>query len=164
LVEPRTEQNDDVEEKDHSQPRHELIGILRSNIPRYHLFNGNVITPLLSRLQEMSENQTDFSDFREDLTLEDDDSTGFIKFAQILKSWRINNLPPLDPELEEFMFYLAMRNSEEGSNRIQIDELIECFDEDYLLRECKLDDPEGRFRPDDANSDQDDVDAYERLQ
>lgn len=60
------------------------------------------------------------------------------------------------------MLYLAMRNSNQGSERIQIDEFLDCFDEDYLLRECKLDDPEGRYRPDDSNCDQDDIDAFER--
>ena len=62
----------------------------------------------------------DLTDFKEDLTLEDEDSEGVIKFTQILKSWNVNNLPKLDEELEEFMFYLCMRNSE-GSDRIFIE-------------------------------------------
>ena len=57
------------------------------------------------------------NDFYEDLTLEDEDSEGVLKWSQIIKIWRINNLPQLDDELEEFLLWLAMRNSD-GSNRI----------------------------------------------
>ena len=59
------------------------------------------------------------NDFYEDLTLEDEDSEGVLKWSQIIKIWRINNLPQLDDELEEFLLWLAMRNSD-GSNRIYI--------------------------------------------
>ena len=43
------------------------------------------------------------NDFYEDLTLEDEDSEGVLKWSQIIKIWRINNLPQLDDELEEFL-------------------------------------------------------------
>lgn len=72
------------------------------------------------------------NDFYEDLTLEDEDSEGVLKWSQIIKIWRINNLPQLDDELEEFLLWLAMRNSD-GSNRIYIQKFFSIFQEDYLI-------------------------------
>ena len=77
----------------------------------YHLFNGIAVTSLLTRLHEMVSLEQ-MQDFSEDLALEDEAQQGAISWKVIMEAWRINKLPRLDEELMEFLFYLAMRNSE----------------------------------------------------
>ena len=52
-----------------------------------------------------------------------------------------------------------MRNSK-GSQSLDIDKLMEIFDEDYLLQNCKLDD-EDRFDPTDMQADSYDFEVYQ---
>ena len=75
-----------------------------------------------------------------------------------MEAWKINKLPRLDDELSEFLFYLAMRNSE-TSQQIYIQKFLEVFDEDYLLTNCKLDDTE-RFDQFEALPDSHDLQAF----
>jgi len=97
-------------------------------------------------------------DFAEDLTLEDEGQQGAIPWKTIMEAWKINKLPRLDDELSEFLFYLAMRNSE-TSQQIYIQKFLEVFDEDYLLTNCKLDDTE-RFDQFEALPDSHDLQAF----
>ena len=128
-------------------------------IPRYNVYNGLAITSLLNRLHEMV-SVTDLQDFGEDLNLEDDDAQGTCTWASILKNWKTNQLPRLDEELQDFMHYLAMRNSE-GSDRIYIAKFLEVFDEDYLLTDCKLGDTT-RFNATGSVPDQEDLDNHQK--
>ena len=72
---PATSEEDaEIEEKDHSIDKETIIKRLRQHIPQYHLPNGFAITGMLTRLQGIID--THAKDFAEDLTLDDEDSNG----------------------------------------------------------------------------------------
>jgi hypothetical protein len=66
------------------------------------MFNGLAITSLLNRLHQLVDVDL-IPELGEDLSLEDEESEGVISWTQIVKAWRINNLPDLDEELMEFL-------------------------------------------------------------
>lgn len=103
------------------------------------------------------------AEFGEDLTLEDEDSEGVIKWSQVVKSWKINNFPDLDEEMLEFIQWLGMRHSE-SSEKIYIEKFMEIFSEDYCIDACPNEDDGAPFDPTKHEDDQDDLDKALKAQ
>ena len=74
---PATSEEDaEIEERDHSVDKETFIKRLRSHITQYNLLNGLAITSMLTRLQGIIDTKT--KDFAEDLNLDDEDSNGYL--------------------------------------------------------------------------------------
>lgn len=71
-------------------------------------------------------------DFLEDLGLEDEDSCGTLTWEQIMRIWRIDNLPRLDEDLTEFLKYIALRHSASLSE-VRYGEWMQSMSEDYCI-------------------------------
>lgn len=91
----------------------------------------------------------------EDLGLEDEDSIGTLAWDQIMRIWRIDNLPSLDAELETFLKYIAMRHSK-NLGEVAYSEWCQVFAEDYQIEATPHDDRQA-FNHYQAKDDQADV-------
>lgn len=91
----------------------------------------------------------------EDLGLEDEDSQLTLTWEQIMRIWRIDNLPKLDDELTEFLKYVAMRHSA-NLQEIRYADWVTAFNEDYCIQSTPhdLDEPFNYF---DEKPDADDI-------
>jgi len=78
LVEgPATSEEDaEVEEKDHTVDKETFIKRIREHIPFYNVLNGLAITSMLSRLQGIIDSHA--KEFAEDLNLEDEENSGYL--------------------------------------------------------------------------------------
>jgi len=100
------------------------------------LYNGIAITSMLTRLQEIFEEQKE--ELGQDLEDGDFDDLGYAPLEDIFKSMKINGVNPdsMDEELKEFLLFLIMRKSK-SLREIDYKELMKVFESDYNL----VDDP-----------------------
>ena len=137
LTEKRVESDQIVPSEQHFTSKANLIEDLLDLIPEYSLYNGFVITGMLSRLQSILEDKTE--DFLDDLNLEDEDSENYLPIDKIMRVWRVSGLPTLDEDLAEFVNYMALRDSH-TLKRVNYREFCKIFNSDYLLGPCIHDD------------------------
>lgn len=131
LLEPQNYEDDQITDQDYNLSRSDFIKRVQEVLPNYSLVSGMQISGELRRVQTILEN-INKEDFLEDLGLEDEDSQLTLTWEQIMRIWRIDNLPKLDDELTEFLKYVAMRHSA-NLQEIRYADWVTAFNEDYCI-------------------------------